>query len=155
MLPNEQNAVTQREPLIRIGCDGRVQGGVTDCNAGSRRNDPPNVLVMAAALTEARHMGGPSNLSWRTTAPRKRGHHKRNARTAAPQIVAIRSAKNTVALRLNSAPPKFPLCLEAVIADHPTWPLYTITAHSDDRDHSFRRIATSCSDRSRPMRRGC
>ncbi len=28
-------------------------------------------------------------------------------------------------------------------------------AHSDDRDHSFRRIATSCSDRSRPMRRGC
>ena len=28
-------------------------------------------------------------------------------------------------------------------------------AHSDDRDHSFRRIATSCSDRSRPERRGC
>ena len=29
------------------------------------------------------------------------------------------------------------------------------TAHSDDCDHPFRRIATSCSDRSRPVRRGC
>ena len=28
-------------------------------------------------------------------------------------------------------------------------------AHSDDRDHLFRRIATTCSDRSRPVRRGC
>jgi acyl-CoA hydrolase len=29
------------------------------------------------------------------------------------------------------------------------------SAHSDDRDHPFRRIATTCSDRSRPVRRGC
>ena len=28
-------------------------------------------------------------------------------------------------------------------------------AHSDDRDHLFRRIATTCSDRSRPVWRGC
>jgi putative molybdopterin biosynthesis protein len=28
-------------------------------------------------------------------------------------------------------------------------------AHSDDRDHPFRPIATSCSDRSRPVRHGC
>jgi hypothetical protein len=28
-------------------------------------------------------------------------------------------------------------------------------AHSDDRDHPFRRIATTCSDRSRPVWRGC
>src|ERR1700681_4549744 len=27
-------------------------------------------------------------------------------------------------------------------------------AHSDDRDHPFRRIATTCSDRSRPVWRG-
>ena len=29
------------------------------------------------------------------------------------------------------------------------------TAHSDDCDHSFRSIATTCSDRSRPVWRGC
>ena len=28
-------------------------------------------------------------------------------------------------------------------------------AHSDDCDHSFRSIATTCSDRSRPVWRGC
>src|SRR5215467_3773090 len=28
-------------------------------------------------------------------------------------------------------------------------------AHTGDRDHPFQRIATNCSDRSRPGRRGC
>jgi hypothetical protein len=31
-----------------------------------------------------------------------------------------------------------------------------LTGHTDDRDHPFRRIATTCSERSRPaVRRGC
>ena len=33
--------------------------------------------------------------------------------------------------------------------------LNNLIAHSDDRDHSFRSIATTCSDRSRPVWRGC
>ena len=47
MLPNDLYAIPQREPMVRIGCDSRIQRSVTDSNAGSRRNDPPNVLVMA------------------------------------------------------------------------------------------------------------
>ncbi len=34
------------------------------------------------------------------------------------------------------------------------WAFTWKAAHSDDRDHSFRRIATTCSDRSRPVWRG-
>jgi len=57
-------------------------------------------------------------------------------------------------------------CFVAVPANTPTQVLgfYTLSpasieysrtpAHSDDRDHPFRRIATTCSDRSRPGRRG-
>jgi len=30
-----------------------------------------------------------------------------------------------------------------------------LTAHTDERDHPFQRIATRYSDRSRPVRRGC
>jgi len=44
---NNLNAVAKREPLVRIGGDGRIQRCVADSNAGSRRNDPPDVLVVA------------------------------------------------------------------------------------------------------------
>ena len=41
------DAVAKCEPLIRIGRDGRVERHMPDNNAGSRRNDRPNVLVVA------------------------------------------------------------------------------------------------------------
>ena len=40
-------------------------------------------------------------------------------------------------------------------AGNPPNPHGLKTAHSDDCDHSFRSIATTCSDRSRPVWRGC
>ena len=46
--------IAKREPLVRVGCDGRVQGGVTDCNAGSHRNDPSDVLVPVPQLNPKR-----------------------------------------------------------------------------------------------------
>ncbi len=46
VLANDLDAVAKREPLIRIGRDGRVERRMPDNNAGSR-NDPPNVLVVA------------------------------------------------------------------------------------------------------------
>ena len=56
--------------------------------------------------------------------------------------------------------PSGPLTIEARIDWGRSQPL-TIevtpnqSAHTDDRDHPFRRIATTCSDQSRPVWRGC
>ena len=44
---NNLDAVAQRKTLVRIGSNRRIQRRMSDCNAGSRRNDPPDVLVVA------------------------------------------------------------------------------------------------------------
>ena len=44
---NDLDAVAQGEPLVRIESNRRIQRRMSDCNAGSRRNDPSDVLVMA------------------------------------------------------------------------------------------------------------
>ena len=47
MLPNDLYAVSQCEPLVWMGRNRSIQRGMSDRNARSRRDNPPNVLVMA------------------------------------------------------------------------------------------------------------
>jgi hypothetical protein len=45
MLPNHQYPIPQREPLIRIVRNRRINRGMADCNARRRRNHLPNILI--------------------------------------------------------------------------------------------------------------
>jgi hypothetical protein len=45
MLPNHEYPIPQREPLIRIIRDRRIQRSMSDRNACRRRNHPPNMLI--------------------------------------------------------------------------------------------------------------
>ena len=40
---NNLNAVAKREPLVRIGRKSGIKCGMSNSNAGSRRNDPPRM----------------------------------------------------------------------------------------------------------------
>ena len=47
MLANDLDAVSKCEPLVRIGSNSGIQGGMSDCNTGRCRNNPSNVLFVA------------------------------------------------------------------------------------------------------------
>jgi cellulose synthase operon protein C len=63
---------------------------------------------------------------------------------------SLKKAQSIAAILRNSQIPQF--------KDTLGWAKYhegDYVRNSDDCDHPFRRIATSCSDRSRPVQRGC
>jgi hypothetical protein len=45
MLPNHEYPIPQREPLLRIIRDGRIQRSMSDRNARRCRNHPSNMLI--------------------------------------------------------------------------------------------------------------
>jgi hypothetical protein len=54
MLPNHEDPIPQREPLIGMIRNRRIHRGMSDRNASRRRDNPPNMLIRLVPHLDAK-----------------------------------------------------------------------------------------------------